>query len=142
MKTCISELYRKLSIQIRKELKIKEAENKMKLYKHYLPFIVDAITESLGIKNPQLGESFSFLIEKHLTKKLSVESVMDDSVDESLSSSSTSSFSSSSSSPTHYHSNSSSSSASSEHLKLHKKDKSSTILNDSLKIDAESRRNA
>ena len=141
MKSCLSELYRKLSTQIRKELKMKEAENKMKLYKHYLPFIVDAITESLGIKNPQLGESFSFLIEKHLTKKLSVESVMDDSVNESLSSSSTSSFSSSSSSPTPYHSNSISSSASSEYLKLHKKDKSSTILNDSLKIDAESRKN-
>ncbi len=94
MKSCLSELYRKLSTQIRKELKMKEAENKMKLYKHYLPFIVEAITESLGIKNPQLGESFSFLIEKHLTKKLSVESAMGESVDESLSSSSTSSFSS------------------------------------------------
>jgi DNA topoisomerase VI subunit B len=121
MKSCLSELYRKLSTQIRKELKMKEAENKMKLYKHYLPFIVEAITESLGVKNPQLGESFSFLIEKHLTKKLSVESVMDDSVDESLSSASTSSL---------------------EYLKLHNKDKSSIILNDSLKIDAESRKNA
>ncbi len=124
MKSCLSELYRKLSTQIRKELKMKEAENKMKLYKHYLPFIVEAITESLGVKNPKLGESFSFLIEKHLTKKLSVENVVDDSVDESLSSPTTSS------------------SSSSEYLKLHKKDKSSIILNDSLKIDAESRKNA
>src|ERR671919_548209 len=69
MKSCLSELYRKLSTQIRKELKLKEAENKMKLYKHYLPFIVGAITESLGIKNSDLDDSFSSLIERHLTKK-------------------------------------------------------------------------
>src|ERR671917_1207153 len=37
MKYCLSELYRKVSAQIRKELRMKEAENKMKLYKHYLP---------------------------------------------------------------------------------------------------------
>ncbi|MBA3977109.1 MAG: DNA topoisomerase VI subunit B [Nitrosopumilus sp.] len=72
MKSCLSELYRKLSTQIRKELKLMEAENKMKLYKHYLPFIVGAITESLGIKNSKLDESFSLLIENHLTKKSSV----------------------------------------------------------------------
>ncbi|MDP9016451.1 MAG: DNA topoisomerase VI subunit B, partial [Thermoproteota archaeon] len=59
MKSCLSELYRKLSTQIRKELKLKEAENKMKLYKHYLPFIVGAITDSLGIKNSNLDDSFS-----------------------------------------------------------------------------------
>jgi DNA topoisomerase-6 subunit B len=69
MKSCLSELYRKLSTQIRKELKLKEAENKMKLYKHYLPFIVGAITDSLEIKNSKLDESFSLLIEKHLAKK-------------------------------------------------------------------------
>ena len=69
MKSCLSELYRKLSTQIRKELKLKEAENKMKLYKHYLPFIVGAITDSLGIKNSNLDDSFSSLIEKHLTKR-------------------------------------------------------------------------
>jgi DNA topoisomerase-6 subunit B len=69
MKSCLSELYRKLSTQIRKELKLKEAENKMKLYKHYLPFIVGAITDSLGIKNSKLDESFSLLIENHLAKK-------------------------------------------------------------------------
>ena len=80
MKSCLSELYRKLSIQIRKELKIKEAENKMKLYKHYLPFIVDAITESLGIKNSKLNESFSLLIEKHLTKKPNVNDVEEDNI--------------------------------------------------------------
>ena len=75
MKSCLSELYRKLSTQIRKELKMKEAENKMKLYKHYLPFIVEAITDSLGIKNSKLNESFSSLIEKHLTKKPNADSV-------------------------------------------------------------------
>ena len=78
MKSCLSELYRKLSTQIRKELKMKEAENKMKLYKHYLPFIVEAITDSLGIKNSKLNESFSSLIEKHLTKKPNVNSVGDE----------------------------------------------------------------
>jgi DNA topoisomerase VI subunit B len=78
MKSCLSELYRKLSTQIRKELKMKEAENKLKLYKHYLPFIVDAITESLGVKNSKLNESFSMLIEKHLTKKSNVDSVDND----------------------------------------------------------------
>jgi DNA topoisomerase-6 subunit B len=75
MKSCLSELYRKLSTQIRKELKMKEAENKLKLYKHYLPFIVDAITDSLGIKNSKLNESFSLLIEKHLTKKSNADGI-------------------------------------------------------------------
>jgi len=69
MKSCLSELYRKLSTQIRKELKLKEAENKIRLYKHYLPFIVDSINESLGSKNSKLNESFSRLIENHLSKK-------------------------------------------------------------------------
>jgi len=78
MKSCLSELYRKLSTQIRKELRMKEAENKMKLYKHYLPFIVEAITDSLGIKNSKLNESFSSLIEKHLAKKPNVNSVGDE----------------------------------------------------------------
>ena len=69
MKSCLSELYRKLSTQIRKELKLKEAENKIRLYKHYLPFIVDSINESLGSKNSKLNESFTRLIENHLSKK-------------------------------------------------------------------------
>jgi DNA topoisomerase-6 subunit B len=78
MKACLSELYRKLSSQIRKELKIKEAENKLKLYKHYLPFIVDAINDSLGIKNSKLNESFSLLIESHLAKKSNINDVIDE----------------------------------------------------------------
>ena len=69
MKSSLSELYRKLSTQIRKELKLKEAENKIRLYKHYLPFIVDSINESLGSKNSKLNESFTKLIENHLSKK-------------------------------------------------------------------------
>src|ERR671912_2010799 len=69
MKSCLSELYRKLSTQIRKELKLKEAENKIRLYKHYLPFIVDSINDSLGSKNSKLNESFTRLIENHLSKK-------------------------------------------------------------------------
>ncbi|MDW0257873.1 MAG: DNA topoisomerase VI subunit B, partial [Nitrososphaeraceae archaeon] len=46
MKSCLSDLYRKVSAQIRRELKIKEDENKLRLYKHYIPFIVDAIPDS------------------------------------------------------------------------------------------------
>ncbi|MGN6821985.1 MAG: DNA topoisomerase VI subunit B, partial [Candidatus Nitrosocosmicus sp.] len=78
MKSCLSELYRKLSSQIRKELKIKEAENKLKLYKHYLPFIVYAINDSLGIKNSKLNESFSLLIESHLAKKSNINDIIDE----------------------------------------------------------------
>ena len=52
MKSCLSGTLSKTNKQIRKELKMKEAENKMKLYKHYLPFIVEAITDSLGLKTP------------------------------------------------------------------------------------------
>lgn len=75
MKSSLSELYRKLSTQIRKELKLKEAENKIKLYKHYLPFIIDAITDCLGIENSKLNKSFSDLIENHVTKKPLIEEI-------------------------------------------------------------------
>ncbi|MER5174848.1 MAG: DNA topoisomerase VI subunit B [Candidatus Nitrosocosmicus sp.] len=120
MKSCLSELYRKLSTQIRKELKMKEAENKLKLYKHYLPFIVDAITDSLGVKNSKLNESFSLLIEKHLTKKSNIDSVDDDDV---------------------VNSTSNSTSLSSPSLNVHKKEKS-TVLTNSSKIDGANRKNA
>jgi DNA topoisomerase-6 subunit B len=73
MKSCLSELYRKLSTQIRKELKLKEAENKIRLYKHYLPFKVESINESLGSKNSKLDESFTRLIENHLSKRSQVD---------------------------------------------------------------------
>jgi DNA topoisomerase-6 subunit B len=73
MKSCLSELYRKLSNQIRKELKLKEEENKLKLYKHYLPFIVDAISDSLNQNNSKLHDSFSRIIENHIAKKSHVE---------------------------------------------------------------------
>ena len=121
MKSCLSELYRKLSTQIRKELKMKEAENKLKLYKHYLPFIVDAITDSLGVKNSKLNESFSLLIEKHLTKKSNIDSVDDDDDDV-------------------VNSNSNSTSLSSPSLNVHKKEKS-TVLTNSSKIDIANRKN-
>ncbi len=49
MKSCLSDLYRKVSAQIRRELKLKEDENKLRLYKHYIPFIIDAISESIKI---------------------------------------------------------------------------------------------
>jgi DNA topoisomerase-6 subunit B len=122
MKSCLSELYRKLSNQIRKEMKIKEAENKLKLYKHYLPFIVDAITDSLGNKNSNLNESFSLLIERHLAKKSNTYDILDGNiVDNNMRSESTSD--SSSSSPSYMQSS-----------KTEKKDKTNT-LNNSSKIN-------
>ncbi|HZA68263.1 MAG TPA: DNA topoisomerase VI subunit B, partial [Nitrososphaeraceae archaeon] len=55
MKSCLSDLYRKVSAQIRRELKIKEDENKLRLYKHYIPFIVSAISESIKIDTKKLS---------------------------------------------------------------------------------------
>jgi DNA topoisomerase-6 subunit B len=141
MKSCLSELYRKLSTQIRKELKMKEAENKLKLYKHYLPFIVDAITESLGVKNSKLNESFSILIEKHLTKKSNVNGVGNDEESDIVTSTDTNSTihapvtdDSSSSGPTPPPPNSIQSS-NSKFLKSQKKDNSTDLK--SFKIDIE-----
>ncbi len=68
MKSCLSDLYRKVSAQIRKELKIKEKENRLKLYKHYIPFIVDAISESINVDKKKLADSFSLIVEKHVKK--------------------------------------------------------------------------
>lgn len=133
MKSCLSELYRKLSTQIRKELKMKETENKLKLYKHYLPFIVDAITDSLGVKNSKLNESFSLLIEKHLAKKSNVDSVGNDEDSDHIIAPALSANSFHPKSPSLPSSNS-------KFLKLKKKD-SSTNLNKSFKIDIGNRKN-
>ncbi|MDQ6866361.1 MAG: DNA topoisomerase VI subunit B, partial [Thermoproteota archaeon] len=47
MKACLADLYRKVSAQIRKELRMKEAESRLRLYKHYIPLIISAISESI-----------------------------------------------------------------------------------------------
>jgi len=70
MKSCLSDLYRKVSAQIRRELKIKEDENKLRLYKHYIPFIVDAISDSIKIDPKKLSKAFQDLAEKYVSGEL------------------------------------------------------------------------
>jgi DNA topoisomerase VI subunit B len=70
MKSCLSDLYRKVSAQIRKELKIKEDENKLRLYKHYIPFIVDAISDSIKIDSKKLSKAFQDMAEKYVSGEL------------------------------------------------------------------------
>jgi DNA topoisomerase-6 subunit B len=70
MKSCLSDLYRKVSAQIRRELKIKEDENKIRLYKHYIPFIVDAISDSIKIDSKKLSKAFQDLAEKYVSGEL------------------------------------------------------------------------
>jgi len=70
MKSCLSDLYRKVSAQIRRELKIKEDENKLRLYKHYIPFIVDAISDSIKIDSKKLSKAFQDLAEKYVSGEL------------------------------------------------------------------------
>jgi DNA topoisomerase-6 subunit B len=72
MKACLSDLYRKVSAQIRRELKIKENENKLKLYKHYIPFIVSAIAESIKIDEKKLTSAFHLLAQKYVGNELLV----------------------------------------------------------------------
>ena len=67
MKSCLSDLYRKVSAQIRRELKLKEDENKIRLYKHYIPFIVSAISESIKIDSKRLSNAFQNLAEKYVS---------------------------------------------------------------------------
>ena len=71
MKSCLSDLYRKVSAQIRRELKIKEDENKLRLYKHYIPFIVSAISESIKIDTKKLSNAFQIMAEKYVGGELS-----------------------------------------------------------------------
>ena len=71
MKSCLSDLYRKVSAQIRRELKIKEDENKLRLYKHYIPFIVNAISESIKVDSKKLSKAFQNLAEKYVSGELS-----------------------------------------------------------------------
>jgi DNA topoisomerase VI subunit B len=66
MKICLSDLYRKVSAQIRKELRQKEAESRLHLYKYYIPLIVNAISESIKIDANKLSEAFGKLAERHV----------------------------------------------------------------------------
>jgi DNA topoisomerase-6 subunit B len=66
MKYCLSELYRKVSAQIRKELRMKEAQGRLNLYKYYIPLVVSAISESIKIDASKLEQSFAELAEKHV----------------------------------------------------------------------------
>src|SRR5919106_1343130 len=66
MKSCLSELYRKVSAQIRKELRMKEAQGRLHLYKYYIPLIVNAISESIKIDANKLSEAFGRLAERHV----------------------------------------------------------------------------
>jgi len=70
MKSCLSDLYRKVSAQIRRELKLKEDENKLRLYKHYIPFIIDAISESIKIDSKKLSMAFQNLAERYVSGEL------------------------------------------------------------------------
>jgi DNA topoisomerase VI subunit B len=66
MKICLSDLYRKVSAQIRKELRQKETESRLHLYKYYIPLIVNAISESIKIDPNKLSEAFEKLAERHV----------------------------------------------------------------------------
>lgn len=66
MKYCLSELYRKVSAQIRKELRMKEAASRLNLYKYYIPLVVSAISESIKVDASKLEQAFTELAEKHV----------------------------------------------------------------------------
>jgi DNA topoisomerase-6 subunit B len=66
MKSSLSELYRKVSAQIRKELRMKEAAGRLNLYKFYIPLVVTAISESIKIDSGKLEQAFTELAEKHV----------------------------------------------------------------------------
>jgi DNA topoisomerase-6 subunit B len=66
MKYCLSELYRKVSAQIRKELRLKEAASRLNLYKFYIPLVISAISESIKVDSIKLEQAFTELAEKHV----------------------------------------------------------------------------
>ncbi|MGI0020243.1 MAG: DNA topoisomerase VI subunit B [Nitrososphaera sp.] len=70
MKACLSDLYRKVSAQIRKELRMKEAAGRLSLYKHYIPLIVSAISESITVDAKKLEQAFTELAEKHVSGEI------------------------------------------------------------------------
>jgi DNA topoisomerase-6 subunit B len=66
MKYCLSELYRKVSAQIRKELRMKDAASRLNLYKYYIPLVVSAISESIKVDSAKLEQAFTELAERHV----------------------------------------------------------------------------
>lgn len=70
MKACLSDLYRKVSAQIRKELRMKDAQNRLSLYKYYIPLIVGAISESITVDSKKLEQAFTELAEKHVSGEI------------------------------------------------------------------------
>ncbi len=66
MKFCLSDLYRKVSAQIRKEMRMKEAQGRLNLYRHYIPLIVSAISESIKVDSAKLEKAFTELSEMHV----------------------------------------------------------------------------
>lgn len=75
MKYCLSELYRKVSAQIRKEIRLKEAQGRLNLYKYYIPLVVSAISESIKLDVVKLEQAFTMLAEKHVKGELAGSSV-------------------------------------------------------------------
>jgi hypothetical protein len=71
MKSCLSDLYRKVSKQIRHEMHLKDAENKLKLYRYYIPLIVNAISESIDVSAEDLTNNFLALVNRHIKKEIS-----------------------------------------------------------------------
>jgi DNA topoisomerase-6 subunit B len=71
MKACLSDLYRKVSKQIRHEMHLKDAENRLKLYKYYIPLIVNAISESIDVSAEDLTNSFLTLVDRHVKREVS-----------------------------------------------------------------------
>jgi DNA topoisomerase VI subunit B len=75
MKFCLSDLYRKVSAQIRKELRMKDAQNRLNLYKHYIPLIISAISESIKVDPDKLTGAFNVLAERHVKGEVTGASV-------------------------------------------------------------------
>src|SRR5919201_1410713 len=82
MKACVADLYRKVSAQIRKELRIKEAESRLNLYKYYIPLIVSAISESIKVDSTKLEQAFTELAEKHVKGEITGTEVIEEKEDE------------------------------------------------------------
>src|ERR671925_62568 len=82
MKICLSDLYRKVSAQIRKELRMKEAASRLNLYKYYIPLIVSAISESIKVDSTKLEQAFTELAEKHVKGEITGTEVIEEKEDE------------------------------------------------------------
>lgn len=80
MKACLSDLYRKVSAQIRKELRMKDAQNRLSLYKYYIPLIVEAISESITVDSKKLEQAFTELAEKHVSGEITQQPEREDEI--------------------------------------------------------------